>query len=511
MNLAEWLARTARVMPGAPALLTGERLDQDYAGFARRAASLAAGLIGQHGVAPGDRVAILAANSSAYLELMYAAWFAGAAVTPINYKLHPKEAAWIVADCAAKVLVTTPETAAAIAPLVDAAVTRILETGGLDLAALYAADPLPEPLSREAGDLAWLFYTSGTTGRPKGAMLSHANLAAMSFSYLADVDEVLSTDAALYAAPMSHGAGLYNFMHVLRGARHLTPASGGFDAAEILELGHTAGGLSMFAAPTMVRRLVEEAERTGASGEGLRTIVYGGGPMYLADIERAVAVLGPRFVQIYGQGETPMTIGRLPRGLVADRSHPRWRERLASVGLAHSCVEVRIVDDDGRALPPGEAGEVAVKGSSVMLGYWQNPDATAHAIRGGWLHTGDVGVLDEDGFLTLKDRSRDVIISGGSNIYPREVEEVLLAHPKVREAAVLGRPDAEWGEVVVAYVVGAATAAELGAHCLEHIARFKRPKDFVTIAELPKNNYGKVLKTALRELDQRGRMNTAPN
>jgi long-chain acyl-CoA synthetase len=252
----------------------------------------------------------------------------------------------------------------------------------------------------------------------------------------------------------------------------------------------------------MVRRLVDRARQEGADGDGLRTIVYGGGPMYVQDIEEAVSVMGPRFVQIYGQGESPMTITALARALVADRAHPRWRERLGSVGLAQSCVEVRIADPDGRPLPAGETGEILVRGAPVMLGYWRNAEASATTLRDGWLWTGDVGVLDQDGFLTLKDRSKDVIISGGTNIYPREVEEVLLLHPAVREVSVIGRPSAEWGEDVVAFVVPAPgmsiDASELDGLCLQHIARFKRPKAYFMEAELPKNNYGKVLKTELR-------------
>jgi acyl-CoA synthetase (AMP-forming)/AMP-acid ligase II len=258
----------------------------------------------------------------------------------------------------------------------------------------------------------------------------------------------------------------------------------------------------MFAAPTMVRRLVDCAKAEGTNGDGIRTVVYGGGPMYLADIEDAVSMMGPRFVQIYGQGESPMTITALAREFVADRNHPRWRERLASVGLAHSCVEVRISDDSGHSLPVGEIGEVLVRGPPVMLGYWRNPEATARTVRDGWLWTGDVGCLDEEGFLTLKDRSKDVIISGGSNIYPREVEEVLLLHDAVHEVSVIGRPNIELGEDVVAFVVlkpGASIdPSELDRLCLDHIARFKRPKSYFVEAELPKNNYGKVLKTELR-------------
>jgi len=225
--------------------------------------------------------------------------------------------------------------------------------------------------------------------------------------------------------------------------------------------------------------------------------------MYADDLRNALAVMGNRFAQIYGQGESPMTITALSRAQLADRDHPRWAERMVSVGVAQSLVEVRVVDAMGQPVPTGETGEVVVRGDTVMPGYWNNPTATAQTLQGGWLYTGDMGALDADGFLTLKDRSKDVIISGGSNIYPREVEEVLLTAPGVAEVAVVGAPDPAWGEVVVAFVVlqsGTATTTEtLDQHCLAQMARFKRPKHYRVVQALPKNNYGKVLKTALRE------------
>jgi long-chain acyl-CoA synthetase len=254
----------------------------------------------------------------------------------------------------------------------------------------------------------------------------------------------------------------------------------------------------------MVRRLVDTAKRRGETGEGIRTVIYGGGPMYLADIRDAIATMGQRFVQIYGQGESPMTITALSREWHGKTDHPRYLERLASVGTAQSVMAVRITDKDGKPLPPGETGEVEAKGTAVMLGYWNNPKANAETLKDGWLRTGDVGRLDEDGFLTLSDRSKDVIISGGANIYPREVEEALLTHDDVREVSAIGVADADWGEIVVACVVleqGASPDdAKLDAHCLASIARFKRPKRYVYLDALPKNNYGKVLKTELREM-----------
>jgi long-chain acyl-CoA synthetase len=254
----------------------------------------------------------------------------------------------------------------------------------------------------------------------------------------------------------------------------------------------------------MGKRLTEHVLTHGGDTRNLKTIVYGGGPMYVADLKRALDVFGNKFVQIYGQGETPMTISALSRFHHADIQHPRHEARLASVGVAHSGMQIRIGDPSGQPLAAGEAGEILVKGDTVMAGYWNNPEASAQSLKDGWLLTGDLGVLDDDGFLTLKDRSKDLIISGGSNIYPREIEEVLLLHPAVAEASVVGRPDAEWGETVVAFVVvrgnGRVEPQELDRHCLEQIARFKRPKEYRFIDALPKNNYGKVLKTELRKL-----------
>ncbi|QHI97476.1 AMP-binding protein [Xylophilus rhododendri] len=499
MNIAEWLARTAAAAPDAPALLVGTEPAGSYRDFAARAAAVAAWLVREKAFRPGDRAAFFMGNRVEYLWLMYGVWFAGGVVVPVNAKLHWKEVGTIVEDSQAAVLFVED---ASPAPLPAACGTHIVQLDELAALADAVGERPAAPVPRLDSDLAWLFYTSGTTGRPKGVMLSHGNLVAMSLSYLADVDEVSAADATLYAAPISHGAGLYNFVHVLRGARHVLPPSGGFDADEVLALARGCGRLSLFAAPTMVRRLTDAARRKGDAAEGLRTLVYGGGPMYLADIEEALEVFGPRFVQIYGQGESPMCITALSRDCIGGQGHPRWRERLGSVGRAQSCVEVAVVDTAGQPLAAGAIGEIVVRGATVMAGYWRNPAGTAAALREGWLWTGDLGTLDSEGFLTLIDRSKDVIISGGSNIYPREVEECLLLHPGVHEACAIGEPDREWGENVVAFVVArpghALDDGLLEAHCLAHMARFKRPKRYRFVAELPKNHNGKIVKAELR-------------
>ena len=498
MNIAHWLQRSASVGGDRPAILHGAGPVLSYSGFHAAASGIATALRAG-GIAPGDRVALFMKNHPMYLPALYGIWIAGAAAVPVNAKLHPREAAFILENSGARLVFVTLDLAAALA-----SVTAV-ETVGVDtplFAEMRGSAPMPVA-ERAPGDLAWLFYTSGTTGRPKGVMITHGMLQTVSAGYPLDVDPVEATDAALYAAPMSHGAGLYAPIHVRAGARHVCPVTDGFDPAEVLALCRSVGRISMFMAPTMVRRLTDAAKAAGDRAEGLKTIVYGGGPMYVADIIEAVDWFGPKFVQIYGQGECPMAITSLTRAEIADRTTPDWKARLASVGRAQSLVEVRIGDAEGKPRPVGEIGEIMVRGLPVMPGYWNNPEATAATLRDGWLMTGDVGRLDEAGYLTLRDRSKDVIISGGANIYPREVEEVLLTHPSVHEVSVVGRPSEEWGEDVVAFVVPAPGATidpgALDALCRDHIARFKRPKDYVVIAELPKNNYGKVLKTELRK------------
>jgi long-chain acyl-CoA synthetase len=507
MNIANWLHTTARSMPAAPALYNGTELYADYATFAQRACALATGLQQQYGIRQGDRVALFMKNRVEYLEAFYAVWWLGAIAVPVNHKLHPSEVAWIVGNSEAALLISDDGTV--LQSVADAPRCPELAADGAAFTALTHAEvPLTTPVTLHEDELAWLFYTSGTTGRPKGVMLSHGNLIAMSLAYTADVDEVLSTDAALYAAPISHGAGLYNMIHVRCGARHVVPPSRGFDSAEIFALAKFHGAISMFAAPTMIKRMVDEARRSGERGDGIKTIVYGGGPMYVADIQDALKVLGNRFVQIYGQGESPMTITALGRDHIADTTHPQWLERLASVGLPHSCADVRVVDDSLVELPPGVPGEIIVRGPAVMHGYWRNPTATRQSLSDGWLRTGDIGFFNADGFLTLTDRSKDVIISGGTNIYPREVEEVLMQHPAVKEVSVIGAPHPEWGEEVVAFVVlengQPCSADDLEHWCKQHMASFKKPKRYNFQTELPKNSYGKILKTELRALDGAG-------
>jgi long-chain acyl-CoA synthetase len=505
VNLATWVERNGRRWPERPALAVGDDVHADWRTFAARAAAIAGGLRGRFGLQPGDRVAIVMRNRPEYLEALFAIWHAGLVAVPVNARLHRDEIAFIVEQSGSRVMIADAEHQDDASSLVGSVETlrAAVVAAGAEWGELAATAPIPL-VARRPTDAAWLFYTSGTTGRPKGATLSHRNLLMMSLSYFADIDPVSPEDSVLHAAPISHGSGLYGLPHVARGAVSVIPASGGVDGDEIVALLRCWPRMSFFAAPTMVKRLATEDAIRGADLAGLKTIIYGGAPMYLSDLEEALAVFGPRLAQIYGQGETPMTITALSKADHADRDHPRWRERLQSVGVARTDVDVRVVDDDGAALPVGEVGEIVVRGDVVMAGYWEQPEATADAIRDGWLHTGDVGSFDADGYLTLRDRSKDLIISGGMNIYPREVEEALLRHEAVAAVSVVGRPDPEWGEAVVAFVVAAdpataPTVEELDQLCLDHIARYKRPKDYRFVDSLPTNNYGKVVKRELRD------------
>jgi acyl-CoA synthetase (AMP-forming)/AMP-acid ligase II len=443
-----------------------------------RASRLAAGL-----GPPGSRIAIASENRPEIVELLFAIWAAQCVAVPINYKLHAREMAQILDDSGAALIFASPSIAARL--------ERPAEVIGAEGYSQRLTAPPVDPPDTDPAAPAWLFYTSGTTGRSKGAILSHRNLMAMTLAHLADLDDPDENCSLLHGAPMSHGSGLYILPYVLRGARQVVPESGAFDPGEFLDLCDHHPGSSAFLAPTMVARLVD----TGRSRpRNLRALIYGGGPMYLDGLKKAMAAFGPVFAQLYGQGEAPMTITGLRRV-----DHESGDDAiLGSVGYARSGVEVAVLRPDGTRAGIGEIGEIVCRGDVVMAGYWNNAGATADTLRGGWLFTGDMGAFDDRGYLTLRDRSKDVVISGGSNIYPREVEEVLLEHPDVAEAAVVGMPDPEWGEIVVAFIVGTAPADGLDAHLLDRIARFKRPKRYVHIAEMPKNSYGKVLKRELR-------------
>ena len=499
MNLSLGLAQVARRSPDNPAILwPGGALS--YGGFEDQVGRIAGALRDRHGLRPGARIGMAMENSAEFLPVLYGIWRAGMTAIPINAKLHPRELAWILENAGAPLCIATPGPADALGGI--AGIPPIVATGSADYAALLAGDPVTRVGSR-AADPAWIFYTSGTTGRPKGAVLTHRNLTAMALAYVADVDRIGPEDVRMHAAPMSHGSGIFALPFVMMGAQNLV-LGGSFEPERVFEVLGRHPKVSFFGAPTMVTRLVNHPLAGSVDVRGLKTLCYGGAPMYLADLKRALELFGPRLYQLYGQGEAPMTITHVTKAMHADMNHPRRDDILSSVGFARTATEVAVVDDDWNELPDGEAGEIVTRSDCVMAGYLDDPAANEQALKDGWLRTGDVGVMDPLGFVPLKDRSKDLIISGGSNIYPREIEEVLLRAAAVQEAAVVGQPHPDWGEEVVAFVVarpGAAPdEAALDQLCLDHLARFKRPRAYRFVEELPKNHTGKVLKTALREM-----------
>jgi long-chain acyl-CoA synthetase len=510
VNTFAFLAKAARERPDAPALVWGAER-HTYADFRDRALAVGGGLRAL-GLEPGDRVAFALANSPRVLEVVFGCFAAGLVVVPINARLHPREMAYIVESSGARALVHGPEfedgVVEHVAPIAALA-HRFCADGTASAAPAYEVllDPataLAQHHQADPTDVAWLFYTSGTTGRPKGATWTHRTIRTVVMNYLADVHGIQRGDVVIHAAPMSHGSGIVALPAVARGATNVILDTASFDPRVLFQLiqDHRASHVA-FLAPTQIVRCLEEHEPGAYDLSSLVSICYGGAPMYVEHLRRAVEAFGPVFDQIYGQGEAPITITGLPASehvALLEADDPR----IGSVGRIRTDVEAAVVDGDDRQLGPGEAGEVVVRGDVVMVGYWQDPEATAEALRGGWLHTGDIGYFDDDGYLFLMDRAKDVVITGGNNVYPREVEEVLLAHPDVAMAVVFGIPDDYWGEAVHAVVVrepgaDALTAEDLIAWCADHVAGYKKPKAIDFVAELPVSGYGKVLRREVRE------------
>jgi len=507
MNIALPFLSRARSHPLLPAVTcTGHTIT--YAALAQRVRALAGAMQQQWGLQQGQRVIVCMENRQAFFETLFACWVAGLCPVPVNAKLHPKEVRHIANDSGAHALFCSDKLheglRVSMADLLNTMV--MLSVDDDDYQQLLGHAPA-EVADFEPDDVAWIFYTSGTTGVPKGAMLSHRNLLQMCLQYGADIEQVQAGDTHLHVAPLSHGSGLYSLPHLFNGGHQVVQAA--FDPEWVFEALQRYPRVTFFAAPTMLTRMLRCSPGLTNPAGHLQTITYGGGPMYVADLLACLKVFGPRMVQIYGQGESPMTITCLSKQDHEGNQDAAHLARLASCGTARTGIEVRVVDPNGRDLPWGEPGEVVTRSDTRMRGYWNNPAATSAAIRDGWLWTGDIGSLDESGYLTLRDRSKDLIIRGGSNIYPREIEEVLMRHPAVAEVSVVGAASADLGEEPVAFVVCKpgvhVDANALDTLCLDNLARFKRPRDYHFVTDLPKNNYGKILKTTLRaQLSQGG-------
>src|SRR5262245_56420807 len=509
MHVGHLLTRAAGRWPSRPAWLEGDTV-VTFREAEARVNQLAHGLLAL-GAAHGDRVGMLVPNCRQGLETILAPMKAGMGVVPMNVRLHPSEHEHMLNDSGARVLIYHEDFRSHLGMIRRRlkTVEQCVAIGRGDPSDIGFEDLLqgrptgaPEVVLQPE-DLAWLFYTSGTTGRPKGAMLTHRALLAMVQIFLLDVDPARETDVLLHAAAITHGSGISIFHHIARGAASAFPFTRSFEPRRIFEAIQRYRVTTMFLAPTMIHMLTTSGAHDEYDLSSLHTIFYGGAPMYVDQQQEAVRTFGPIFCQVFAQAEAPMVCTVLPQGdHLAGDDPVRWR-RLGSAGRETTGVQVRVVDDMDRDVPPGTAGEIVVRGDLVMKGYWNNPDATAETLRNGWLHTGDVGHLDEDGYLYVTDRKKDMIISGGANIYPREVEEIICTHPAVLEVAVIGVPDQKWGESVKAVVVlrGAAEAseAEIIEHCRQHLASYKKPASVEFVSELPKNAYGKTLKRELRE------------
>ena len=509
MNIGTLLSKAALNFPSKTAIVQGAG-SWTYQEFDARANRLANAL-GALGVRRGDNVALLMVNGHQMLEAMFATFKMGCGAVPINFRLHPNEFSFIIDHSETKAVICSPRFNESLVGVRDR-IPRVRHLVAIEGAEGEQIDceELISPQSEQFNDVsvgpddvAWLFYTSGTTGQPKGAMLTHRNLLAMTLGFYADMCPGFGMDEVVFhGAPLSHGSGLYALPNVAKAARHVIHESTSFDPRTVLQTIQEHQVTNLFAAPTMIKRLVDCPAIGDFDLSSLKAVIYGGAPMLVEDLLEAMRKLGNCLVQLYGQGESPMTITYLPHEDHVQNGSEKQLKRLSSAGIARTDVEVAIFGPDDRALPAGEMGEIVTRSDLVMKGYWRNPEASAETLRSGWLHTGDVGYMDEDGYLFLMDRSKDMIISGGENIYPREIEEGLIQHPAVREVAVIGVPDPEWGEAIKAVVATVedqtVTESELIRHCQDHIASYKKPKSVDFVTELPKNNYGKIMKKDLR-------------
>ena len=479
MQVGDLVRRAASSWGDAVALEAGERT-LSFTQFDEATDRLGNALLAA-GLQPGDRVGVLLPNSIEGLLGFYALAKSGLVRVQLNARDTPEDHAFKLADAGARGLIA------------DGRRNESVEFGWdlEDLARMSAEGPSgPCDVPRDAEAPYRLAYTGGTTGRPKGVVLTMRSEHAEVTNYLLDlVPDIRPGDVMLHVAPVTHASGSFFLPHLIRGARNvLLPRFDAGTCLEALERGVTA----TFLVPTMISRLLEEPNVADAGTGALRRMCYGAAPIAPAVVERAQGAFGPVLAQTYGQAEAPMTLTLL---------RPEEHDRVGSAGRAYTMVEVRVLDDDDVEVRHGEEGEICARGQILCSGYWNRPEETAEKLRGGWLHTGDVGVMDDEGFVSLLDRKGDVIISGGFNVYPREVEDLLLADARVRDVAVVGVPDEEWGQVVHAVVsvrepVG---EAELLDPLRDRVAGYKRPRGVHVWEELPKSPVGKILRRAVRD------------
>lgn len=512
MNLSHLLTQTARLFPDRPGLIQGEQ-QWSWRQIDQRVNAMVCALLAK-GVQKGDRILVQSRNNIALFESCWVAFRLGCVWVPTNFRLTPPELAYLGASSGAVAMIVETAFAEHVEAVRSAspALAHVIWIDGRSddgyeplIRSHYAEDNEAFCAEVSADDPLWYFYTSGTTGAPKAGILTHAQMAFVVTNHLADlIPGTTEQDCSIAVAPLSHGAGVHMLLNVARGAATVLLAGEKLDPAQVWELIEQHRVSNMFTVPTIVKRLVEHPSVDEFDHSSLRYLIYAGAPMYRADQKLALQKLGLVLVQYFGLGEVTGCITVLPREMhSADDQDPN--ANIGSCGRPRTGMQVAILDDQLNALPVGEVGEICCRGPAVFAGYHGNIEASKKALHGGWFHTGDLGKLDERGLLTITGRESDMYISGGSNVYPREVEEVLLTHADVAEVAVLGVPDATWGEVGVAVVVardgaGELTAERLLAHLDGRCARYRWPRQFVFWPSLPKSGYGKITKKEVRQM-----------
>ena len=512
MNLSQFLTDTSRRHPNDIGLVWGD-VTWTWAELEARSTAFAAALRDRYGLQKGDRLLVQSANCNQMFEAAFACWKLGCIWVPANFRQTPEDVAWLAASSGAKGLLAGAEFADHIAACDGVAFTvTIGGAGDDDYDALVAAhaDASVTAAVVDRDDPAWFFFTSGTTGKPKAAVLTHGQMAFVVTNHLCDLMPGTGPDdASIVVAPLSHGAGIHQLTQVAHGVKTILPGWTKFDAAEVWRLVAQWRVTNAFTVPTIVKLLVEHPSVHDHDHSSLRYVIYAGAPMYRADQIRALDVLGPVLVQYFGLGEVTGNITVLPP---VHHSVDDVAMRIGTCGFARTGMQVQVQDATGREVAAGATGEVAVIGPAVFAGYHNNSEANATAFRDGWFLTGDLGHMDAEGFLYLTARASDMYISGGSNIYPREIEEKVLQHPAISECAVLGIPDPTWGEVGIAVCVARGDAPDsaalldwLGAK----VPRYKMPKSVVFWDEMPKSGYGKITKKLIRaELVARGELSS---
>ena len=514
MNLAHFLRQTAKRYAGEIALVWGERR-WTWAELDRRVDAMAVALAAR-GIGKGDRVLVQSKNCNQMFESMFACFRLGAIWVPTNFRLTADEVAYLAKASGASAMICGAEfpdhavAAKQAAPSIRVAISIGTTAFGDDydmLVAEYDRQIAPEA-TVERDDPCWFFFTSGTTGRPKAAVLTHGQMGFVVTNHLCDLMPATThRDASLVVAPLSHGAGIHQLAQVARGVKTVLLGSEKFDAVEAWRLVEQWRISNMFTVPTILNMLAAHPAADKFDHSSLRYVIYAGAPMYREDQKRALKKLGKVLVQYFGLGEVTGNITVLPADLHEPEDGPHVK--VGSCGYARTGMQISIQDDNGRELGAGETGEICVCGLAVFAGYYDNPEANAKAFRDGWFRTGDLGHIDAQGFLYITGRASDMYISGGSNVYPREIEEKVLAHPAVAEVAIVGVPDRIWGEVGIAVCVLRSDARldeqELLAWLAPKVARYKLPRRVFFWTELPRSGYGKITKKLIRaELDARG-------